>query len=368
MKFSCYKNDLIDALKLVSKAVAAKAQTPILSGIYLNAQGNQIELQANDFSLGITAKIPAHVETEGEVVVSGKRLANFVKGMPDETLTFSDEDNQKSLAIFSGGASVELMTMEVSDFPKVKPPETDRSFQISSSVLGNLIRKTVFAVAEDESRPVFTGVLFELKPNKITLVATNTHRLALATEPIDNHNDSPLIVPANSLNAILPMLNTESDNNLVFVNYSNRQISFTFDNFFVAVRLIEGVFPPYDKVITAENSIHVQVDAAEFKAAVKFVSLMSKEDDYNTTKFHFGKDGIEISANSNDAGYAEKKIPAQIEGNELTIAFNSAYIIDWLNAVDSKVIKLDLNGQFEPAILTELDDDNSLYVATPVRA
>lgn len=368
MKFSCYKKDLADALKLVSKAVATKPQTPILSGIFLKAQSNKLELQANDFSLGITAKIPAYVEVEGAVVVSGKRIADFVKVMPDNTISFSNEDNQNQLAIFSGGAQVDLLTMNAEDFPQVKAPDTDSSFAIPSSAFGKLINKTVYAVSEDESRPVFTGVKFELKPNKISLVATNTHRLALASEPIDNHNDSAFVVPANSLNAILPMLNAESDDKFVFVNYSEKQISFTFDNFFVTSRLVEGVFPPYDKVIPAETSIHVQVDAAEFKAAVKFVSLMSQEDDYNTTRFHFGKDGIEISANSQAAGSAEKVVEAQIEGGELTIAFNSAYLVDWLNSVASKIIKLDLNGQIELAKLTELDDDNFIYVVTPLRA
>ena len=367
MKFSCYKNDLIDALKLVGKAVAAKPQTPILSGIYLNAQGNQVELQANNFSLGITAKIPAHVETEGEVVVSGKRLADFVKGMPDDTITFSNEDNQNSLAITSGGANVDLLTMHAEDFPKIKPLETDRSFQISSSMLSNLIGKTAFAVAEDESRPVFTGVLFELRPNKITLVATNTHRLAFATDYIDNANETSFIVPAETLRSILPMLNTESDNKFVFVNYSSRNLSLTFDNFIVTSRLIEGVFPPYDKVIPEETATHVQLDTAEFKQAVKFVALMAKEAEYNAVKFVVLPNGIVISADSQDAGSAVKEIEAQVEGNGLNISFNVAYIADWLSTVEAKIINIDFNGQLEPVKFTELDNKNFIYVATPIR-
>ena len=133
MKFSCYKNDLTEALQFAIRAVAVKPMTPILAGIYLRADGSMLEIQANNFSTGIITRIPVNTESPGEVVVSGKRFQEFVRNMPDDTITFSDVDNM--LVIESGGASVELLTMQASDFPKVKTPDTDHSFKIRTTAL-----------------------------------------------------------------------------------------------------------------------------------------------------------------------------------------------------------------------------------------
>ena len=163
MKFSCYKSDLTEAMQFAIRAVAVKPMTPILAGIYLKADGSMLEIQANNFSTGLITRIPVNTEVPGEVVVSGKRFQEFVRNMPDDTITFSNANNM--LMIESGGASVELLTMTASDFPKVKTPDTDRSFKIRTTVLRNLIKRTAFAVAKDDARPIFTGAIrFRLSP------------------------------------------------------------------------------------------------------------------------------------------------------------------------------------------------------------
>ena len=181
MKFSCYKSDLNEALQFAIRAVAVKPMTPVLAGIYLKAEGSMLEIQANNFSTGIITRIPVNTEVAGEVVVSGKRFQEFVRIMPDDTITFYTEDN--ALSIESGGASVELLTMAAEDFPKVKTPETDNSFKIRTTALRDLIRKTSFAVGKsDGDRPIFGGCCFELKGDTLAVIGTNTHRLALATK------------------------------------------------------------------------------------------------------------------------------------------------------------------------------------------
>ena len=369
MKFSCYKDDLNEAMQLLIKAVAVKPMTPVLAGIYLKAENSALELQANNFSTGIIIRIPASVESSGEVVVnSGKRFQDFVRIMPDETVTFSNEEGGNSLVIKSGGVSVELMTMEVSDFPKVKTPETARTFKILKRELGDLIRKTVFAAAKDESRPVFTGALFEVKGDKLSIVATNTHRLAFASKKLpENYTDVSFVVPAEALRGLITN-NPSAAENYVTVNCSLRYVTFTFDNVFVNSRLIEGLFPPYDKVIPESTVTHVRVDTAEFKQAIDFVALMSKDDEYNTVKFVFEGDGIAISANASEFGNAVRKIAAEIEGERLSISFNADYIADVLRVIDTKQTKIDLNDKFSPATFTEPGNDDFIYVATPVRA
>ena len=367
MKFSCYKNDLTEALQFVIRAVAVKPMTPILAGIYLKAEGSMLELQANNFSTGIITRIPVNTEVSGEVVVSGKRFQEFVKNMPDDTITFSDEGN--SLMIESGGANVELLTMTASDFPKVKTPETENSFKIRTTALRDLIRKTVFAVAKDETRPVFTGCCFELKGDQISLVATNTHRLALAKEQLpEAYTDCTFVVPAETLRGLMLRIDPKDVENYVTINYSTRYLTFTFDNVFMTARLIEGQFPPYDRVIPPSSTTFVNVDTKEFKNAVEFVALMSKETEYNTVKLIFGNGGIEISSNSPEVGGAVKSVEAQIDGDELEISFNADYISDVLKVLDVKQVNIALNDRYSPAKFTEPDNDGYIYIATPVRA
>lgn len=369
MKFSCYKSDLTEALQFVIRAVAVKPMTPILAGIYLKAEGSMLEIQSNNFATGIITRIPVNTEVAGETVVSGKRFQEFVKNMPDDTITFSDEDNGNLLTIESGGAAVELLTMTASDFPKVKTPETDNSFKIRTTALRNLIRKTAFAAAKDNDRPIFTGGCFELKDDTIKLIATNTHRLALAAEKLpESYPEATFVVPADTLRGLMLRIDPKDVENYVTINYSTRYLTFNFDNVFMTARLIEGQFPPYDRVIPSSSTTQVKVDAGEFKAAVEFVALMSKETEYNTVKFVFHDGDIEISSNSPDVGGAVKNIEATIDGEELEISFNADYITDVLKIIDGKQINIELNDKYSPAKFTEPDDDNYIYIATPVRA
>ena len=366
MKFSCYKSDLTEALTFVIRAVAVKPMTPILAGIYLKAEGSMLEVQANNFSTGIITRIPVNTEVAGETVVSGKRFQEFVRNMPDDTLTISEEENL--LSIDSGGAHAELLTMNAPDFPKVKTPETDRSFKIKTTVLRDLIRRTVFSVAKDDSRPVFTGCCFEVHGDKISLVATNTHRLALAGAKLnDVYDDYTFVVPAETLRGLMMRIDPKDVENYVTINFSTRYLTFTFDNVFVNSRLIEGQFPPYDRVIPSSSTTRVKVKTAEFKEAVEFVSLMSKETEYNTVKFIFADDGVEISSNSPEIGGAVKNVEARISGEELEISFNVDYIVDVVRVIDTEETIIELNDRYSPAKFTEPDNDDYIYIATPVR-
>ena len=367
MKFSCYKNDLSEALQFVIRAVAVKPMTPILAGIYLKADGTLLEMQANNFSTGIRTQIPVNTEAPGEIVVTGKRFQEFVRNMPDDTITFHDEDN--TLVIESGGANVELLTMSAADFPKVKTPDTESSFSIRTNTLRDLIRKTVFAVAKDDTRPIFTGCCFEVRGDQISLVATNTHRLALAKAELpEAFGDCVFVVPADTLRGLLSRIDPRDSDNYIRVDYSTRYLTFTFDNVFVTSRLIEGMFPPYDRVIPTSSTTQVNVNTADFKAAIDFVALMSKETEYNTVKLVFSGEGIEISSNSPEVGGAVKRVEADFNGEDLEISFNVDYIADVLRVIDSPRVNIALNDRYSPAAFTEPDNDSYVYVATPVRA
>ena len=369
MKVTCLKNDLINALQVVSRAVANKPQMPILSGIYMNAEGSTLELQANNFSLGVITKIPVSTEVSGQITVAGKYLLEIIRKLSGDTVTIShDAENAGIVNIQSDAASFNLLAMSSEDFPKVKSPETYSSFKIKSATLKNLIRKTVFACAVDEVRPIFTGCYFEINGTSVNLIATNTHRLAVMKEQVPEEiGDLRFIVPAATLRDLMRMLDDSDAENFVTIDCAMKYVAFTFDNVYMTSRLIEGQFPPYDKVIPHSSATFVTVNVAEMLAAVERIALISKETEYNTIRFIFSDNGVNISSNSPEVGKAEERIPAQIEGPALDISFNVVYISEVLKVLDSETCKIALNEHLQPADIRETGNDNYIYVVTPVR-
>lgn len=375
MKFSVYKSELANALKIAAVAVPGKTITPILSGVYINARDNSIELQTNDNTKAVRVNITANVETDGEIVVDFKRFVGFVKGMPDDAITFSVEENL--LILQSGGAAVELLTMTPADFPKIKEiTESICNVDLKPSVLKKLITKTVFSVSKDDTRPVFTGVNFQFKGDTLATVATNTHRLAFCPVKLDDQfNDAQFTIPADILRGIANQLDPTGDYS-VKIFFAGNRVEFSFDNVFISARLIEGQFPSHERVIPHDTSTHVTANVKEFLRALEFAAIMAKENEYNTVKLSFSGNGIEISAQSDAGGNAGTNVTAQIDGEDLDIAFNVKYLIDVLKVLESETVNIDLgttndktqDSQYCPVKFTAPDDGGYIYVVTPVRA
>lgn len=368
MRFTCYKNDLVEALQIVIRSVAVKPMTPILSGIYLKADDRALEMQANNFSTSISLKIPVSTEVGGEVVLGGKRFQEFIRNMPEDTVTFFGQDAANVFSMESGGARVELLTMPVMDFPKVKVPDTDSSFKVRSTVLKNLIRKTVFAVAKEDEHPVFKGCCFEVDENHLSLVATNSHRIAIAKELIrESDNRNSFVVPPDTLRGLMQYFDPNDIDNFVEINYSYRFVTFKFNNIYMTSRLIEGEFPLYDRIIPTDSTTQVELNKTEFRNAIDFVALIAHETEYNTVKFEIVPGQIKISADSPEVGEASKIIDADVMGDSLEISFNVDYISEVLRAIDSPRVQLSLNGRYDPILVRERDNLNYSYVVTPVR-
>ncbi|MBO4779466.1 MAG: DNA polymerase III subunit beta [Selenomonadaceae bacterium] len=367
MKFSCYKDDITKALKFVLRAAATKPATPILAGVYLRAENNILTLQANNYQLGIIAKIPVNTETNGATVVSGKRLNDFLSKIDGDVITFNDSGD--ILTINSGSAVVELLTMKPDDFPQVKESDIGRSCQVRAAWLKDLIRRTVFAVSKDESRPIFTGGLIQIGNGKISFTATNTHRLAHATLPSDDVTDyAEFTIPAESLTALMNQLDPKEIDTEVDIRWDDKTFAAKFNNFVMVSRQIEGMFPPFDRIPPKSTATNVEVEVAPLKRALEVVALIAKEDFYNTIKLGIADGGIKISATSSEVGNVENFVQAKVTGDELNIAFNVNYILDMLKVVNSTTIHIGFNDMYSPAKFTEDGDSNYIYVVTPVRS
>ena len=367
LRITCTKKELGEAINAVSKAVAVKPQSPILSGIYMKAEGSRLEFEANNLEIGIKTKIPVNTEVPGEIIVSGKYLQEIHRKLTGDIICITYDDEAKVVTIQSETISFKLIAMNVEDWVHIKEPEVETSFTLPVFTLKNLIRKTIYACSNDDSRPMFTGCLLNIEGRNVTMVGTNTHRIAIMKDDIyDDIGDMKYIIPSKALGELLRLAD-ESGNNTVTIRCSQKDIDFTFDNVYIKTRLLEGDFPPYDKVIPRDSTVIARVETADLLAVIDRVGLIAKETDYKTIKFKFKDGELHISSTSPEIGNAEESILAQIEGGPLEIAFNVNYLNDALKVIDTKICVIKLSGYLKPADIREADSDDFIYIVTPIR-
>jgi len=378
MNISLAKNDLISALQIVSKGLSTKPQTPILSGIYMTAKEGQLELQTTNYELGFILTIPAEIHNTGKAVLPGKYLTEFARKLPAEEVSI-DTDSADGLAVIqSGAARFTLRTMEISDFPVLHRMDGTLHFTIKDRTLARLVKKSAFACLREEQRdrrPIFTGCQLEVEGKDVTFAATNVHRLAVKSEQLEEDaGQIRVIIPAKFLEEVTRTVSSEVPVD-IHVTCSYNQVSMSSGSIYMTARLIEGTFPDYRRVIPREENIRTKVtlDAASFASAVDRASLIARTDQYNIVKLSFAQGLMRISSNSPEIGEAEETIPAEVTGDDVTIAFNASYLMDALKSLDSDTCILSLQGSNEqgvnlsPMTIREEADPNYIYVVTPVR-
>ena len=378
MHITLGKSDLISALQIVSKGLSTKPQTPILSGVYMTAKEGQLELQSTNYELGFIVTIPAEIHAVGTAVLPGKYLTEFARKLPAEEVSIDTKSSDGLAVIKSGSARFTLRTMETSDFPVLHRIEGTLQFTIKDRTLARLVKKSTFACLREEQRdrrPIFTGCQLEVEGKEVTFAATNVHRLAVKSELLEEDaGQIRIIIPAKFLEEVTRTITGDVPTD-IHVTCSYNQISMSTDSIYMTARLIEGAFPDYRRVIPQEENIRTRVilDAAVFASAVERASLIARTDQYNIVKLAFEQGLMRISSNSPEIGEAEETIPAEVTGDDVTIAFNASYLMDAVKSLDSDTFILSLQGtnaqgmNLSPITIREEVDPDYVYVVTPVR-
>ena len=362
MKFSCYKSDLLDALKLVVRSVAVKPTVPILAGIYLKADGSTLELQSNNIATGTMARIPISCERPGEVVIGGSQFVKIIARLPDDTLTIELTDNQ--LEIRSGGSLFEMNLLgDIDDFPQGKEIE-GKSVSIKATVLKEITSKTAFAVAKDDVRPIFKGVYLEIGDGAIRATTTNTHRLAHfeTSAPIDS--EVKAVVPVEALKNLLVALPT--DDTQVAMTINAKHVAFAFNNFYVTGRIYEGLFPDYKKVVPKVTPFQIKVNRLELKQALERVNLVLGGKDFNSVVLITSTGSLTLTGQSD---YSRAQEVIEVEGGgDLEISFNINYLLDYLTTTSGKDLTIKFGeDRYSPILFTEEGINNYIYVVTPTK-
>jgi DNA polymerase-3 subunit beta len=363
MNFKCDKAVLQDAIFTVQKAVTGKTTMPILGGILMKAYDDEILLTGSDLDLSIEKKIKSDVLESGTVVIDAKLLGEIIRKLPNETVEIKTVDNN-SVQIYCQKSKFTLIHMNADEFPELPKINENMIFSIPQKKLKNMIKGTIFATATDDSRPILTGVLFEIKDKKLNLVALDGYRLALKSEELDTENTINAVIPGKTLTEVSKILDDSEEN--VNITFTPNNILFSLNGTKIISRLLDGEFIKYSSIIPEEYNLKVTSKRLELLECIERASLMGKEGNTNLVKLDIEDEVLVITSNS-QLGMVREEVNIILQGQPLQIAFNSKYLIDVLRIMEEEEVVMELSSSVSPCLIKNKNYNNCTYLVLPVR-
>ncbi|MBQ6829564.1 MAG: DNA polymerase III subunit beta [Clostridia bacterium] len=363
MKILCERQALVDAVSNVQRAVAAKSALPALEGILLRAFGNSLFLAGYDMELGITTTIEAEVSEPGEIVLTAKLFSEIIRKLPGEEVSLAC--NEKNTAtIRSGNSEFSIIGFSSEDYPELPTISDGAAITVPQDMLKSMIRQTLFAVAQTDTRPVHTGVKFELENGVLKLIAVDGSRLAIRSETVKSNEQLQFVVPGKTLSEVLKLLN-DSDETL-YLTVGLRHIILEIGGYSVFSRLLDGEFLPYRKAIPTETSTTVRIKTRTLIDAVDRASLVINDRLKSPLICRFKDDEISVSCIT-ALGSASDSIHADIEGRQEEMGFNSRFLLDALRNAECDEVVIELSGAQSPMKVVPVSGDHFLFLVLPVR-
>lgn len=363
MKFNCEKQKLQDGISISNKAITGKTTMPILEGIYIKASKNGLTLIGSDMDLSIETFVEADVIEEGTIVVDSKIFSEIIRKLPNSDIYIETLDND-IIQITCEKSIFNLVYMKAEDYPSLPEIKENISVEVPQDILKSMIRGTSFAVAQDETRPILQGILFEIKDKKLNLVALDGYRMAVRSEYLGSDDNIDVVIPGKTLNEVAKILEDVSE--LVKITFTDNHILFNLNKTKIVSRLLEGKFVNYVSLLPQEHKILVEVNRQDLQSCIERASLMSKDSNSNLIKLDFNEDTVIITSNS-QLGKVREELNVNLQGGELQIAFNSRYILDVLKNIDENEIYMEMTSSVSPCIIRCKSNDNSRYLVLPVR-
>ena len=368
MKFVCYKDTIIKALNSVVKGVASKTTMPILEGILIQTNDDEIKLTTYDLEIGIEYTMKCDIIENGSTVVNATMFTEIIRKLPNSEINISLNENNL-LTIECQGALYKLATMNPEEFPELPKIEVENSIDLEQSALKNMIRKTIFAVSSDENRPIFSGCLFEIKDNKLNVVAIDGFRLALRklNLPVPV-NDFKAVIPAKTLNEVIKILSDSFEN--VKIGVAKNQALFEMENCKLVTRILDGEFLNYSTVIPNNWQTRVRVNKSDLQDSFERISLISSSSIEKEKKYPV-KVAVDIGkmiiSCTNQTGDAKEEVYISTEGKYLEAGFNPKYFLDCLKSIDDEEIYVEFGSNISPCLVKSVENNNYVYMILPIR-
>lgn len=363
MKIVCKKSNLVKGVSIVSKAVPSKTTMPILECILIDATTDIIRLTANDMELGIQTDIEGEILERGMIAIDAKIFSEIVRKLPDNDVIIETNENLQT-TIVCEKAKFDISGKPGEEFSYLPVIEKEDSIEISQFTLKEVIRKTIFSIADTESNKLMTGELFEIKDNMLRVVSLDGHRISIRKiELKDQVNDKKLVVPGKTLIEVSKILSGELESQ-VYISYTNNHIVFEFDNTIVVSRLIEGEYFKIDQMLSSDYDTKVKINKKELLSCIDRATLLVKEGDKKPIIINIGDEVMELKIKS-QIGSMNEEIVINKEGKDLLIGFNPKFLIDALRVIDEEEVTLYLMNAKAPCFIKD-DKESYIYLILPV--
>lgn len=369
MKFSCDKNLLFDACMISAKAVPPKSSLPVLEGLLLNAaEDGKLTVSGFDLEIGIETYLDVNVTESGSIVVAAKMFSDILRSVESGEVFISTEPNSKTLSVVCGVTNFKIQYFDSESYPEMPYIANTDTITLKQSSFLSMLRQSVFAMAVTDSRVALTGALFEIEENEFTIVCTNTFKLAIRRETIENGTGKnfKIIVPGKILNEILRMI-SDSDED-IRLGISDKHIIFEYDNVKVISRLIDGNYLNYKGLIPENYKTNVHVKAKELKKPIERASILLNDEKVKIpVKLSFVFDSIIVTCRSSTGDTFTDEIGAAIDGANLDIGFNNKYLLDVINACDCDDIVIHLNSPLSSMSVCPEEGNSFIFMVSPMK-
>ena len=363
MEVQLDRDSFLKGLQMVQNIVEPRQALPILANVLIQAGDESVRLTATDLEVGATVSIPAKVVAPGAITLSARKLTEIARELPAAALSLKVQDNAW-VALRCGGAAFKLVGLSADDFPAVTPGPASTWIPLEAKVLKEMLEQTSFAISHDEGRYALNGILFSLQGKEIRLVATDGHRLAISTRVLREAAPAVTgIVPRKGVQEIGRVLGVGEE---VQIALAENQFVLRMPNFVMLARLIEGQFPNWEQVLPKGQPRRLTLSRAAFTAALRRVSVMSEERT-RPIKLVLAPGTIRLMAYHPELGEAEEALDVGYAGDELTIGFNSRYLLEALAPLAADEVGMELNDGMSPAVIKSFEDEGTLCVIMPMR-
>jgi DNA polymerase-3 subunit beta len=365
VKLRCERDTLAEAVATAQRAVASRTGAmPVLSGLRVTLASGSVELVGTDLEHTIRVQVPADTEGEGSAVVPARLFSEIVRQLDAGSVSveFGDEDAR----IEAGRFATTLRTLAASEFPRLAELEGG-GVRVEGAAFAEALRQVVPAASRDDARPILTGVLLTASAGGLRLVATDSYRLALRDlQGVSMLGEGQkVLVSAKGLGEVQRLLGSTSGE--IEVVLGPREVVFRVERGEVTTRLIEGDFPNYQQLIPSGYPNRLTVSRDALQAAVNRVRLVGQNRDAAPIRLAMSSDGLELSATAADVGEAHESVEAKYEGTDLTVAFNSQFLLDGIEAAGSEEVVIESIDPLKPAVMRATDSGDFLYLLMPVR-
>jgi DNA polymerase-3 subunit beta len=357
------RDAFLKGLQMVQNIVEPRQTLPILANVLLETEGETIRLTATDLEVGARVTVPARVASKGSITISARKLAEIVKELPATTLALKVGDNAQ-VSLRCGGVSYKLVGLASDDFPPVVPVSPSAWLTVDAKGLREMLTHTSFAISHDETRYALNGVLFVVQPKEMKVVATDGHRLAIASRSLAQAGTPATgIVPRKAVSEIQRALGAGEEVQLAI---AENQFVLQMPNFVMTARLIEGQFPNYEAVIPKGHPGKLTMSRSALIAALRRVSVMAEERN-KPVRLTLTPASLKLSASSSELGEAEEALTVDYAGEEVTIAFNSRYVIEALSPMEDDGVVFEFKDALSPGVIKSPDRDTYRCVIMPMR-